>query len=132
LPASDADAFHVDDNSSSLGESAMSIVSVVRGQLAILAVEGTIDIVSAPQLSEAVHAALTGEVRDLIIDLSSTEFLASAGMTALVNAYEATTSAGQFAVVADGPATSRPLRLVGLDQVFTIHRTLDAALTALT
>jgi anti-anti-sigma factor len=132
LPASDADAFHVDDNSSSLGESAMSIVRVVRGQLAILTVEGTIDIVSAPQLSEAVHAALTSEVRDLIIDLSSTEFLASAGMTALVNAYEATTSAGQFAVVADGPATSRPLRLVGLDQVFTIHPTLDAALTALT
>jgi anti-anti-sigma factor len=110
----------------------VSIVSVVRGQLAILAVEGTIDIVSAPQLSEAVHAARTSEVRDLIIDLSATEFLASAGMTALVDAYEATTSDGQFAVVADGPATSRPLRLVGLDQVFTIHSTLDAALTALT
>jgi anti-anti-sigma factor len=132
LPASDADAFHVDHQSSSLGESAMSIVNVVRGQLAILTVEGTVDIVSAPQLSEAVHAARTGEVRDLIIDLSPTEFLASAGMTALVDAYEATTSDGQFAVVADGPATSRPLRLVGLDQVFTIHPTLDAALTALT
>jgi hypothetical protein len=38
----------------------------------------------------------------------------------------------QFAVVADGPATSRPLKLVGISEVVGLHATLDEALAALT
>jgi anti-sigma B factor antagonist len=34
-------------------------------------------------------------------------------------------------VVADGPATSRQLKMTSLDQVFALHTTLDAALADL-
>jgi len=35
-------------------------------------------------------------------------------------------------VVADGPATSRPLRLVGIADIIDLYATLDEALAALT
>ena len=35
------------------------------------------------------------------------------------------------AIVADGPATGRPLTLVGLDEVFGIYATVDEALVAI-
>jgi hypothetical protein len=37
----------------------------------------------------------------------------------------------RFAVVAEGPATSRPLKLVGIADVVGLHATLDEALAAL-
>jgi len=38
----------------------------------------------------------------------------------------------KFAVVADGPATSRPLKLVGIAEVVGLYPTLDEALATLT
>jgi anti-sigma B factor antagonist len=37
-----------------------------------------------------------------------------------------------LAVVADGPATSRPLKLVGVTDVVDLYATLDEALAVLT
>ena len=67
----------------------------------------------------------------VVVDLSAVEFLASAGMGVLVAAHEDLTPAIRFAVVADGPATSRPLKLVGIADVVGLYATLDEALTAL-
>jgi len=60
------------------------------------------------------------------------DFLASAGMGILVVARDELPASVQFAVVADGPATSRPLKLVGISEVVGLHATLDEALAALT
>ncbi|BCI92312.1 hypothetical protein NIIDMKKI_75180 [Mycobacterium kansasii] len=46
------------------------------------------------------------------------DFLASAGMTVLVTANAQVVAPTRFAVVADGPATSRPIKLMGIDSVF--------------
>lgn len=102
-----------------------------REELIVLSVTGSIDILSAPQLSEAIDTVLTGAPRGLIIDLTTTEFLASAGMSALIAAHTALAPHGQFAVVADGPSTARPMQLVGLDETLAIYSTLDQAITAL-
>ena len=67
----------------------------------------------------------------LVIDLSKVEFLASAGMTVLVSAHAEVVPPTKFAVVADGPATSRPIKLTGIDSVFPLYRTLDGALSGL-
>lgn len=39
---------------------------------------------------------------------------------------------GRFAVVADGPATHRPLTLLGLNEIVSLHRTLDDAVSKVT
>lgn len=52
-------------------------------------------------------------------------------MQVLVDAYEAATPDIGFAVVADGPGTSRPLKLVGLTEIFDVVPTLQGAVDRL-
>lgn len=98
-------------------------------QAVVLSVSGEIDMVSAPQLGEAIHTALAAGPSALIVDLSKVDFLASAGMTVLVTAQAEVAPPTRFAVVANGPATSRPIKLTGLDSVVSLYSTLDSALS---
>jgi anti-anti-sigma factor len=67
----------------------------------------------------------------LVVDLSGVGFLASAGLQSLVATHERVSKDAGFAVVADGPATSRPIQLTGLDQVLNLYPTMAQALAAL-
>jgi anti-anti-sigma factor len=95
----------------------------------VLAVSGEVDMLSATQLAEAIHTALGPGPAALIVDLTKVEFLASAGLSVLVNAQAEAAPSTRFTVVADGPATSRPIKLMGIDTVLALHRTLDNALS---
>jgi anti-anti-sigma factor len=95
----------------------------------VLTVSGEVDMLSAPQLAEAIRTALAAGPPALVIDLTKVDFLASAGMTVLVTAQAEVTPPTRFAVVANGPATSRPIKLMGLDNVLALYSTLDSALS---
>ena len=95
----------------------------------VLTVSGEVDMLSAPQLAEAVHTALETRPAAVIVDLSKVDFLASAGMTVLVSALDEVVPPTRFAVVAYGAATSRPIKLMGLDSILSLHSSLDSALT---
>jgi anti-anti-sigma factor len=98
------------------------------GDVAVVGVSGELDMLTTPELAGAIEAAARKNPSALVVDLSAVEFLASAGMSTLITAHENIANRSTFAVVADGPATSRPLRLVGIDQIFAVYRTLDDAL----
>jgi anti-sigma B factor antagonist len=100
------------------------------GRVAVLSVVGDVDALTAPDLAEAIFAAQAEKPNAVIVDFSDVEFLASAGMTVLVNAHQELTPEARFLVVAEGPGTSRPIKLMGLDTLFAVHPTLDAALGA--
>ncbi|ORW30121.1 anti-anti-sigma factor [Mycobacterium paraense] len=95
----------------------------------VLTVSGEVDMLSAPQLAEAIRAAQAAGPAALVIDLTKVDFLASAGMTVLVTAQAEVTPPTRFAVVANGSATSRPIKLMGLDNVLALYSTLDSALS---
>ncbi|OLT35050.1 anti-anti-sigma factor [Rhodococcus sp. CUA-806] len=98
----------------------------------VLSVRGEVDLVTAPQLTESIDAVLAEHAPTaLVIDLTDVPFLASVGMTVLLDASRQVTGTTGFAVVADGPTTARPLTLLGLDQEMTLYTDLDAALSAL-
>ncbi|QIS24264.1 STAS domain-containing protein [Nocardia terpenica] len=103
----------------------------VHDEATVLTVAGEVDLATAPALENAIEATLGGKPAALIIDLSQVSFLASAGMAALVAAHQRAGSVTHIAVVADGPATSRQLKMTNLDQVFALYPTLEEALTAL-
>ncbi|MCV7229351.1 STAS domain-containing protein [Mycolicibacterium komossense] len=86
---------------------------------------------TAPALEDAITTALGKSPAALVINLSDVEFLASAGMGVLVAAHDQAAPEVGFAVVADGPVTSRPLKLVGIADIVSLHPTLDAALSEL-
>lgn len=97
------------------------------GSVAVLAVTGDVDMLTATRLAAAIDTALATAPTAVIVDLSKVEFLASAGMSALVAAH-ADAAPVRLVVVADGPATSRPMKVVGLDSLVAIYPTLDDAL----
>jgi anti-sigma B factor antagonist len=97
----------------------------------VIAVTGDVDMVTAPRLAEAIDAAIAARPAALIVDLSKVQFLASAGMTVLVTAQAQVVPPTRFAVVADGPATSRPMKLMGIDSTFALYRTRDTALAGI-
>jgi anti-anti-sigma factor len=99
-------------------------------QAVVLTVSGEVDMLTSPHLQGAITTALAAKPAALIIDLSKVDFLASAGMTVLVTAQAEAVPPTQFAVVANGAATSRPIKLMGIDSVLSLHSTLDGALSS--
>jgi anti-sigma B factor antagonist len=98
-------------------------------RIVILSVREAVDILSAPELTEAICDALIKEPAGLIIDLTDVNFLASVGMSILIAAQEAADALSlRFGVVAQGAATSRPIRLLGIDAVLTLYPTLGDGL----
>jgi anti-anti-sigma factor len=102
------------------------------GQVAVIATSGVVDMITAPQLEDAITAALAKSPTGLVVDLTDVEFLASAGMGVLVAAHDAAPEGVGTLIVADGPATSRPLKLVGIADIMPLHATLDEALATFT
>jgi anti-sigma B factor antagonist len=51
-------------------------------------------------------------------------------MGVLVAAHDRAGADIRFCIVADGPATSRPLKLVGIADIVALYATLDEALAA--
>lgn len=116
---------------SGLGPQHFDIAVDWRDAVVIVTVSGELDLVTAPQLSESVELLLKKQPAAMVIDLSSVGFLASAGMSLLVSTHQKLGESMGFAVVADGPATGRPLSVIGLDELFSIYGTIDEALNAL-
>lgn len=97
------------------------------GQIAVIAASGDLDMLTAPKMREAVQAALGKKPAGLIVDLLGLEFLGSAGMQVLMQTRDQAPEM-PFAVVADGSATSRPLKITGITDILDVFSTVDAAL----
>ena len=111
-------------------EEAIATALAYQNGVAVLKVDGDIDLATVPALEAAIEEALIPRPTGLIIDLTAVGFLASAGLQALVATHNNVSETAQFAVVANSAATSRPIQLTGLDQVFDLFPTLDDALAA--
>lgn len=101
-----------------------------RGEIAVITVGGEIDLATAPELEAAVDDVLAGDPATLIVQLSAVEFMASAGLKILVAAQQKLGTPARLAVVANGPATRRPIQLTGLDETLPLYPTLDEAMAA--
>ena len=97
----------------------------------VVAAHGAVDMLTAPQLQDLVSAAADRHPPGLIIDMTEVDFLGSAGMQVLMTARKQLDEHTRFAVVADGPATSRPLKITGITDYIELFATLDVALTTL-
>ncbi|MFC6012097.1 STAS domain-containing protein [Nocardia lasii] len=110
----------------------MTTTTAVHDGVTVLTVTGEVDLATAPALDATIEAILAEKPAALVIDLTAVGFLASAGMATLVAAHQRAGETTSIAVVADGPATSRQLKMTSLDQVFAMHTTLAAALASFT
>jgi anti-anti-sigma factor len=95
--------------------------------MVVVAASGTVDMLTAAQLAEAIGVAASKSPTGVIVDMSRVDFLASTGIGVIIAACDEVTPNAQFGVVADGPVTRRPMMLVGIDKVITLYRTLGEA-----
>jgi anti-anti-sigma factor len=100
-----------------------------RNGISVLAVWGKIDAATAAVLDSAIERVLELAGAPLVIDLSAVTYLASAGLRTLVATQKALRD--DFAVVAQNPATRRPIEITRLDELLVLYPTLDEALTAM-
>ena len=98
----------------------------------MVAVSGSVDMLTAPGLAEAIDSALATKPKGLIVDLSKVEFLGSAGISVLMKTRDNLGDSTPYCVVADGPATHRPLTLLGINELMSVCRRLDDAVSKLT
>jgi anti-sigma B factor antagonist len=95
----------------------------------VLAVSGAVDEVTAPSLATHLDVVLMAEPSLLVIDLTAVEFMSSAGMNLLIETQRLTaSSATNVRVAADGSATSRPMRFIGIDRIIELYSTVYEAL----
>ncbi|MEV4054834.1 STAS domain-containing protein [Amycolatopsis sp. NPDC049688] len=99
------------------------------GDAVVLAVAGELDLLSAPVLSDEIATALAGSPPLLVIDLSEVSFLASIGITVLVEARRTAGPGTRVRVVApESGIVHRTLGLTGLHDALAVATTRADAL----
>jgi anti-sigma B factor antagonist len=97
------------------------------GQQAIVSMPAEIDATNADEIGQALLAAADHHATVLIIDMSRATFCDSAGVRAIIAAYQQAAATGtQLRLVAT--AVLRIFTLVGIDKLIPIYPTLEAAM----
>lgn len=93
----------------------------------VVAVHGEVDIATAPELQDAVAAALRELPAVLVIDLTDVAFLSATGLFVLAWAADAAQRTA-VRVVTSGRKCEHPIRMTGLDTVLVLHGSVGEAL----
>lgn len=95
----------------------------------VLRVGGEIDVYTAPRLRERLVQLVDEGVRHVVVDMEQVEFLDSTGLGVLVGGLKrARTVDGSLALVCEQPRILKIFRITGLERVFDIYPSVDAAL----
>ena len=83
---------------------------------------------TAPQLREHLIALVEGGDRQVVVDLGRVEFLDSTGLGVLVGALKRLRGVdGELSLVCAQERLLKIFRITGLDRVFTLYGTVEAA-----
>ena len=97
----------------------------------VVTVTGEIDLFTAPEFKQRVMAPVTAGVEHVIVDLTGTQFVDSSSLGALIAANRRMKSRGGRLVVAcSAEPIIKTFRITGLDSVFDVVGSLEAALGA--
>jgi len=108
----------------------LATVAVERpaDDIAVVRVDGEVDMVTAPALESQVVALLGEKPKVLVIDLTGVRFFSSAGLAVLALAHREADDTTQLRVVANDPAVLRPMELTGLTEDLFVRPTLQSAM----
>jgi len=95
----------------------------------VLVPSGRLTVVTAPQLREAIGERIFAGDRLIVVDLSSTDFVDSSGLGALVSCLKSARQAGgDLRLVAPTEQVSMVLRMTNLDRILQPRASVDDAL----
>jgi anti-sigma B factor antagonist len=95
----------------------------------VVSVSGEIDLFTAPEFKQRMSAPIEEGRSNLIVDLSRTTFIDSSSLGVLIGAHRRLKlRGGSLIVVCDDEAIAKTFKITGLDGVFTLAPTVEAAL----
>ena len=98
----------------------------------VLAIAGEIDLFTAPEMKAALLGAIDAGKTRIVVDLSRTTFLDSTALGVLIGAIKRLRSRdGALTIVNTEATIAKTFEITGLDQIFTITDTREAAIAAL-
>ena len=116
-----------------LGEVQFRIEEVDAPGMLVLAVHGEADLHSAPELRDALGAAIEDGSQELVLDLSKTTFVDSMTLGVLLGAMKRIRArGGHLRLVVPGADVRRIFEITLLDRVFPLHDTREEAVRAAT
>ena len=96
----------------------------------VIAVTGEIDLFTAPEFKQRMSALIDAGRSRLVVDLSETTFIDSSSLGVLIGAHRRLKlRGGALLVVCDSEAIAKTFKITGLDGVFTLSPSVDAALS---
>lgn len=95
----------------------------------ILSISGDVDVVTAPQVRGEIVRLLGDGTGRLVLDMTRVPFLDSFGLGVLVGALKRSRAAGgSLGVVVTEPRVRSVFEVTGLDDVFDLYDSVEAAL----
>jgi anti-sigma B factor antagonist len=101
------------------------------GDAVVVAVEGELDLFTAPFLRDEVRDAIKQDGATLVLDLADLSFMDSSGLSVLIEAWRlATSQGGGVTLAAPQAPVARILHTTGLDRRIKIYPDVDTAVLA--
>ena len=110
--------------------SSFELDAVASGPHAVVVVRGEIDAHTAPQLRERLLELVTDGIDRLVVDLRDVDFIESVGLGTLIAARKRLRPFDKSLCLVLAPEQTvlrRTFEITGLDRVFPIHATVEAA-----
>ena len=101
---------------------AFHIATELQGGTLVVAVEGELDMSTAPELDRALSAALDGQT-PVVVDLTGCSFVDSSALNALVKANNRLNGRGPLPIVGPQPHVLKVLQMTHLEDVFEVRPT---------
>ena len=103
-----------------------------RGEVQVAYIEGEIDLSNAEEIGAELEASVPNSVESLVVDLSGTTHLDSAGFRLLYTLKRQLDARGQDLrlVVPEGGLILKVISITGLDEAVSISPTVDEAIQA--
>jgi anti-sigma B factor antagonist len=119
------------DYSKEIDMSALIIDTDMTGDLPVVKVIGRVDSETAPELDDALSRLLEGEQYKIVLNLQDVDFLSSAGLRAIVKAYQtAQKSGGDVRLAAISEPIEVILRTVGMMQMLKMYPSNQEAIAS--
>jgi anti-sigma B factor antagonist len=101
-----------------------------RDGWAVLALSGEVGVATAPRIRAELHRLVAAGSRRIIVDLDDVDFLDSTGLGVLVGGLKRVRAhGGELVLVCTQSRVTRVFEVTGLTAVFSIHDSVDAAVS---
>lgn len=109
----------------------MNITEREQNGVSVFVLDGRVDSEGAVDLDLALQTAVTEGKHKMILDMSQVRYINSAGLRTLADILTQNKENGGDLILVDlNPKVQRVFQIIGFDKFFTVHPSVEDALTA--